>query len=559
MCSCRVLALVALASSVTGQVALHDQVTLPAEDGKIEFMDQDSSFGYAVTTTNKLLKIDLTSAANYETSAGLAAYNSLYVLHEDDKYSQAERDSYTNNGQTPPTGFLYITGQTADGDNVLLKVNKDTMNVLLEYTYAASENIPYSIVRLVVLSVKSASCDPFLPPSLLQSDDNHVYTGQNTSPGSIIKIDKGTMTKIGDVTLDAGENDIRSMAFDSSDPSHLYANTNTVPGKVVKVDISAMQKVATATLTEGKNLLAGVEESGNFLYVGSNSDPAVISKIDKTTMTVDSEKVLGVGKAITAMASDAEHLYCGTYEQPGKILVIRKTDLFEQVALDLTQNDVTSVVTSGGGHMLIGTEAGMVAYTGLSVTQDCELGAWGVWGSCSTTCNTGFKTRQRVITQNAEHGGAACSEDNLTQDQLCNNTPDAQCPDTLKMGKHECHTSETGQTWRSLTHEQMSCTNVRDGNTGAAFTEAKEMCACPEDKPVFSFGRCVVASGCDTAEQVCSHTSCEFEAPAGSISNEHRVVVHHHGEEQHGTKIRCKHTLGRMGTCQCFCHDVQTA
>ena len=65
MCSCRVLALVALASSVTGQVALHDQVTLPAEDGKIEFMDQDSSFGYAVTTTNKLLKIDLTSATNF--------------------------------------------------------------------------------------------------------------------------------------------------------------------------------------------------------------------------------------------------------------------------------------------------------------------------------------------------------------------------------------------------------------------------------------------------------------------------------------------------------------
>jgi len=493
------------------------------------------TFGYAVTTTNKLLKIDLTDASNYESSEGLSHYNSLYVLHEDDKYSQAERDSYTQSGQTPPTGFLYITAQTSSGDNVLLKVNKDTLSVILEYFYEASENIPYSIT----------------------SDDAHVYTGQNTIPGSIVKIDKGTMARIGTATLNAGENDIRSMEFDHSDPTHLYANTNTVPGHVVKIDTATMSAVSTATLTQGKNLLAGVQ-NGDFLYVGSNSDPAVVSKINKITMTVDSEKVLGQGKAITAMAEDAEHLYCGTYEQPGKLLVIRKTDLFEQTAIDLDQNDVTGVVTAAGGFMLVGTETGILTYSGLSVTQDCAVGDWGIWGTCSTTCNTGFNTRQRVITQEAEHGGEECTETNLTQDELCNNNVEDKCPDEMTFGQHQCHQSETGQEWRTMTHSGSSCTSISQGLAPTGLAQPTAMCACPESKPVFHFGRCVEETACNSAEQICSHTTCEFAAPAGSISAAHRVVVHHNGVEQHGEKIRCKHSLGRMGSCKCFCHEVMT-
>lgn len=535
MCSCRVLVLLALASSAAGQdITLHNQVALPAETGKIEFMDKDSTFGYAVTTTNKLLKIDLTDASNYETSEGLSAYNSLYVLHEDDKYSQAERDSYTANGQTPPSGFLYITAQTASGDNVLLKVNKDTLSVLLEYYYEASENIPYSIT----------------------SDDTHVYTGQNTVPGTIVKIDKGTMARVGTVTLGAGEDDVRSMEFDHSDPTHLYANTNTVPGYVIKIDITSMSTVSTATLTQGKNLLAGVQ-NGDYLYVGSNSDPAIVSKINKNTMTVDSEKVLGTGKAITAMAEDAEHLYCGTYEQPGNLLVVRKSDLAEKSAIALNQNDVTGVVTAAGGFMLVGTETGILTYSGLSVTEDCAVGDWGIWADCSTTCNTGFKTRQRVITQQAEHGGSECTESN-TQDELCNNEVANKCPDEMTFGQHQCHASETGQLWRTMSHSGMSCTDVSEGVTATVIAPPEAMCACPDDKPIFHFGRCVETAACDSAEQICSHTTCEFAAPPGSISSEHRVVVHHHGEEEHGEKIRCKHTMGRMGTCQCFCHDIMT-
>jgi hypothetical protein len=549
MYACRAIALLALAASAAGAgseaLQMHNQVSLAPAEGKIEFMDKDGFFGYAVTSTNKLLKVDLSDATDYMTSDSLSEYNSLYVVHEDDRYSAAERNSYTNNNQQTPSGFLYITAQNAGGDNVLLKVNKDTLNVMLEYTYAPGENIPYSIV----------------------SDEDYVYSGQNTNPAMIIKIAKGTMTKIGAATLDAGEADVRSMEFDQADTTHLYANTNTVPGRVVKIDVTSMSRVAAAVLTQGKNLLAGyVEDTTNvnfhseFIFVGSNTAPAVISKIDKRTMTVDSEKELAHGQAITSMTADATNLYCGTYEKPGKLLVIRKSDLHEYAAIELTQDDVTSVVVSPGGHMMIGTENGMIAYNGLTVSQDCQIGDWGVWGECSTTCNTGFKTRQRVITQLAANGGAECTDKHLTEDHLCNNEEANKCALNQTHWEDKCKTSETGMTYQTgVTHKQKTCTDVRDGTEGVAIP-AVDMCSCPEDKPVFNFGRCMNVTGCETAEQICSHTTCQFEAPVGSANGvDKRVIVHHHGMEQHGTKIRCRHTLGRMGTCKCFCHDIMSS
>ena len=55
---------------------------------------------------------------------------------------------------------------------------------------------------------------------------------------------------------------------------------------------------------------------------------------------------------------------------------------------------------------------------------DCEVGAWGGWGPCSTSCGPGRRTRARSVTQTADHSGAECPA--LEDEEDCD--ADAACP-----------------------------------------------------------------------------------------------------------------------------------
>ena len=49
---------------------------------------------------------------------------------------------------------------------------------------------------------------------------------------------------------------------------------------------------------------------------------------------------------------------------------------------------------------------------------DCEVGPWGAWDPCSTTCGTSVQSRSRSIIVGAENGGAACPA--LEETRNCN-------------------------------------------------------------------------------------------------------------------------------------------
>ena len=57
------------------------------------------------------------------------------------------------------------------------------------------------------------------------------------------------------------------------------------------------------------------------------------------------------------------------------------------------------------------------------VPVDCEVSAWGQWGTCSETCGGGTQTRTRTVVLAAKNGGEACPE--LEETQACNEDP---CP-----------------------------------------------------------------------------------------------------------------------------------
>ncbi|CAE7689352.1 SPON1, partial [Symbiodinium necroappetens] len=43
------------------------------------------------------------------------------------------------------------------------------------------------------------------------------------------------------------------------------------------------------------------------------------------------------------------------------------------------------------------------------IPQNCILGPWSSWSTCSTRCVTGWHTRERVVDQQARHGGEPCA------------------------------------------------------------------------------------------------------------------------------------------------------
>ena len=54
---------------------------------------------------------------------------------------------------------------------------------------------------------------------------------------------------------------------------------------------------------------------------------------------------------------------------------------------------------------------------------DCQLSLYSEWTTCSVTCGTGSRRRERTVSQASLHGGVACGE--LIETAVCNTTP---CP-----------------------------------------------------------------------------------------------------------------------------------
>jgi hypothetical protein len=52
-------------------------------------------------------------------------------------------------------------------------------------------------------------------------------------------------------------------------------------------------------------------------------------------------------------------------------------------------------------------------------SADCELGQWGVWSQCSTSCGGGQQFKTRAIVKEATNGGKMC-DDFLQETQSCN-------------------------------------------------------------------------------------------------------------------------------------------
>jgi len=108
----------------------------------------------------------------------------------------------------------------------------------------------------------------------------------------------------------------------------------------------------------------------------------------------------------------------------------------------------------------------------------CQLSAWEVWTSCSTSCGGGRHTRMRHIQQAARFGGSGCNS-TLLETQPCRTTP---CP------PRNC-TLNSWSSWSSCKNQQpqryreRSINQSSSGDGGQCSASLRETCGCSVPGP----------------------------------------------------------------------------
>jgi hypothetical protein len=440
-----------------------------------------------------------------------------------------------------PDVFVAVSSKDVGHPQLLLKISKG-MTMEKVYEFAEDANVPYA----------------------LEVDDAFIYTGQYTFPGKVLKLRKSDMSLVGSLTLQSGEDDVRQLESDPTDADdlYIYANTNTVPGKIIKIRKADMQVESSLELSAGADRpLAGIELDPTFLYVATNTSPGKLVKINKVTMTEVASLTLNQGEdMISGLESDRQYLFAACYTSPGVIVRVLKSDMsrVQAITLGAGEDKLTGIV-SGLHHLFVGTftsPAQLIELEGFEHPVDCELGAWGDWGSPTAACD-GTEQRARPIIELPQFGGKECTGTMV----------DCQYADecTSGGGKRVVESRSYSAAWCALRN---SCTGGMVFNEHATACprtcadpnpmcehNPTPRCQCPADKPLeFTKDSSTICTSADWCPQAhmrpCSHVRCQF---AGG--KEH-VSVRHHWLEQHGEKHYCRH-LGALAGCQCMCfHNV---
>jgi hypothetical protein len=486
---------------------------------------------FSTGNINKVAAMDTDGSFIYTATYGQIIKENKMNMHDFGVLNLAEMQ-YADVGTLRVDGDnIFVTASKVGGGQYLLRVDKATMTVAHTHKFSESQNMAFAMAL----------------------DADHVYTGMYTQPGRIIKLKKSTLAQESELTLAAGEHDVRSLMWSTTDATHLYANCNTSPGRIVRVKLlegGGLLRTGATTLSAGDNkILAGVATDGEFLYVGTDTTPGKLVKIKKADMSLVATLQLEAGEdQVISMISDSDFLYAGTLTSPGKVVRVRRTGFVRVDALTLsTDENSVSAMTHGNGRVFVGLDtspARIVQLSGYLEPVDCILSDWGQWSVCDKTCAGGQQHRSRTVHTAAKNGGAACAANSdgaadLAQTQAC--SADIVCP-------VHC---EGGQIWMagSGTLPVRTCAN-RDP---LGVTSGHSHCQCPPHKPFWhadSF--CASTKTCEKqVTTLCLDSDLTCKVEAGRLilerhSNRNIQDFHcrHHAQSQSDNSCRCLCRIG---------------
>jgi hypothetical protein len=160
------------------------------------------------------------------------------------------------------------------------------------------------------------------------------YFGTGTSPGIVVKVRLSDFTRVGNLTLNPGENNLRSAVIDPGFTSEHeekysvgYFGTGTSPGRVVEVYLNTFTRVGNLTLNTGENNLysAVIDTVRGYAYFGTDASPGIVVKVDLSPFTRVGSLSLNTGEnSLHSAVIDAAHgyAYFGTYTSPGRVVKV---------------------------------------------------------------------------------------------------------------------------------------------------------------------------------------------------------------------------------------------
>ena len=333
------------------------------------------------------------------------------------------------------------------------------------------------------------------PHAMLAGDNSDLYLGLGSSPAILVKVDMATLMPLNSLTFNGGENDLRSLAWETSASTtgSLFAVCNVHPAVIVQVSTSTMSRTSALPLLVGENgALAAVQQDDTHLFVVTHTTPTKVVQILKGTggLTRVGAMTLNTGDDLgTSAVSDSEYIFIGTTTSPAKIVRVEKSNIVAlhpvstSIEFHYGENNVGAMVASGDEIWAgLATFPGKVIEVGgFKSPINCHA-SYGDWSGCTATCGpSGTKSRSTTIHAQPMFGGSACPTP--TELEPCNG--DVVCPT-------QCMWGAKWTTKGSL--PVLTCSNFLLGYS--ANTNNEQHCQCPPSKPILSQGMCVPESFC---------------------------------------------------------------
>lgn len=198
------------------------------------------------------------------------------------------------------------------------------------------------------------------------SDGTYAYFGTHTSPGRVVKVHLASMTRVSALTLDAGENILRSAVSDGA-RTHAYFGTFTAPGRVVKVNLAA---AASASATPDAVLPPSVSCAPLPPVVGARITCTVAggdAGIDVLWRAAYNPTFAEAGVTLDASGS-GKFSFTVPVAALGEELTVELVEWLAPVSLGVVAGPVPSSVPSGGGPVPVWT-LGLLALAAVALLR----------------------------------------------------------------------------------------------------------------------------------------------------------------------------------------------
>ena len=203
--------------------------------------------------------------------------------------------------------------------------------------FAQSNSIPGIVVKVRLSDFSKVgelvfdNSEAQISSGVIDTAGGFAYFGTGPNPGKIVKVQLSDFTKVGTLTLNTGENYLMSSVIDPAAGFAYFGGTSrpvgTPPGVVVKVDLPTFTRVGALTLDEGESQLrsAAIDAAAGFAYFGANTSPGKIVKVRLSDFTRVNALTLKTGQnnptsAVMALAQGAA--FFGMNTTPGGLVKV---------------------------------------------------------------------------------------------------------------------------------------------------------------------------------------------------------------------------------------------